>query len=161
MLNPPVTRRSGFSLIELLVVLAVLALLASMGLPLAEITVQRDKEHELQQALWEIRDAIDAYKLAKERGALQDGRSSAYPPSLEVLTHTFKDARDGQSGRVMRFLRRVPRDPFADTALAAEETWGLRCFQSELNDPRPGEDVYDVYSRSDRKALNGTQLRSW
>jgi general secretion pathway protein G len=157
---------SGYTLVELLIVLGVLGLLASMAMPLAEVTAQRSKERELQRALWEIRDAIDAYRRAREQGAILvagGGRWGAalYPPSLESLTQAWPDARAERQGEVLRFLRRVPRDPFADAALPAERTWALRSYASDPDRPQPGSEVYDVQSGSDRIGLNGIPLRRW
>ena len=152
----------GYTLVELLVVLAVLGLLAAMAMPLAEMTVQREKERELKRALWEIRDAIDAYQRARAAGAIvgEPGRSP-YPPDLLTLTHPLPDARAERRGEVLRFLRRVPRDPFADPALLPEASWGLRSYLSDAGHPQPGGDVYDVYSRSARAGLNGVPLKDW
>lgn len=167
-------RRSGYSLIELLVVLAMLALLAGMAMPLAEINAQRSRERELKRALWEIRDAIDAWRQAKLEGAFNrpsgDQRGGAigsspfappYPPDLLSLTQAHADQRPTRSGQVLRFLRRVPRDPFADPALPPEQTWGLRSYASEADSPRAGAEVYDVYTRSSGMGLNGVPLRQW
>lgn len=155
-------RRCGYTLIELLVVLAVLSVLASMAMPLAEMTVQRQKERELKRALWEIRDAIDDWRRAREQGAIPGpAGTSLYPPDLLTLTLPQPDARPGQGGVALRFLRRVPRDPFTDPALPAERSWGLRSFLSEAENPQPGLDVFDVYTRSEGVGLNGVPLRQW
>jgi general secretion pathway protein G len=156
------SRALGYTLVELLVVLAVLGILASMAMPLAEVTVQREKERELKRALWEIRDAIDDWRRAREQGAIAGAIGSpVYPPNLLALTMPQADARASQTGNALRFLRRVPRDPFADPALPPERTWGLRSYLSEADNPQPGLDVFDVYSRSDGVGLNGVPLRQW
>lgn len=155
-------RRHGYTLIELLVVMAVLATLAAMAMPMAEVVAQREREQELKRALWEIRDAIDVYRKARESGALSaESGTSPYPPSLEALTQLGFDARVDTKGQPLRFLRRIPRDPFADPTLSASQTWAQRSFLSDADKPKPGADVYDVYSRSERKALNGTALKDW
>lgn len=152
----------GFTVIELLVVLGVLGVLAAMVLPMAQMQAQRDKEQELRRALWEIRDAIDAYKRAVDAGAQpRAAQASGYPPSLEALVTGIEDQRPGSNGRRLHFLRRVPRDPFADLSLPAGRTWGLRSYQSPADKPRPGDDVYDVYSQSAMTGLNGLPLREW
>ncbi|MED5621554.1 type II secretion system protein [Ideonella sp. BN130291] len=153
-------RGRGYTLIELLVVLGVLGLLATMVMPLAEVTLQREKERELKRSLWEIRDAIDAYKRAVDSGNIAKGMAdSGYPASLQTLVDGVPDAR-AAGGRLV-FLRRVPRDPFADGALPAERTWRLRSYASEADNPRPGADVFDVSSSSDGVGLNGVPMRQW
>jgi general secretion pathway protein G len=157
---------NGYTLVELLIVLGVLGLLASMAMPLAEVTVQRAKERELQRALWEIRDAIDAYRRAREQGAILVAGANSwgaglYPPSLASLTQAWPDARADRRGEPLRFLRRVPRDPFADASVPAERSWALRSYTSDAERPQPGSEVYDVQSASDRVGLNGIPLKRW
>lgn len=154
--TPPV-RAGGFSLIELLVVMTILGVLAAAVLPLAEMGVQRERERELKRSLWEIRDAIDAYKRAADVAGSSPG-DTHYPPSLDALTSGLPDVK---TGRTLYFLRRIPRDPFAPADVPAAKTWGLRSYQSSADKPEPGADVYDVYSRSDRVGLNGVPLKEW
>ena len=159
--SPPHARR-GFSLVELLCVVTIMAVLASIGLPLAELSQQRGKEEELRRSLREIRSALDAYKRLVDEGHLPrsiDG--SGYPPRLESLTEAMVDAKSPQ-GRKLYLLRRLPRDPFAPRDIAApSDTWGLRSYASPPDDPRPGKDVFDVYSRSAGVGLDGVAYRNW
>ncbi|WP_137823243.1 type II secretion system protein [Pseudomonas sp. D(2018)] len=154
-------RQAAFSLIELVIAMAILGLLASMAAPLAETVIRRGKEQDLKIALYEIRDAIDAYKLAADAGHIEKSASSSgYPPSLQVLVDGVRDLRSIKGERIY-FLRRIPRDPFADARLEPEESWGLRAYSSPADDPRPGTDVFDVYSQADGRGLNGTPYREW
>jgi len=152
----------GFTLIELIVTVVIVALLASAAAPLMELTVKRNHEQELRSALREIRTAIDAYKLATDQGrvrktALQTG----YPPTLAALVEGVPDARSPDK-RMIYFLRRLPRDPnFADPAASAADTWGKRSYASSPDRPEEGDDVFDVYSFSDHTGLNGRPYRSW
>lgn len=153
----------GYTLIELLAVLTILAVLAAMSMPLVQVRAERAREQELKRSLWEIRDAIDAYHAARLTGAVAatPGSSSSYPPELASLTRLQPDARPDHRGEMLRFLRKVPKDPFADPTLPAEQSWGVRSFESEADHPLPGADVYDVYSRSPAVALNGVPLAQW
>lgn len=155
-------RAKGYTLIELLVVLAVLGLLAGLAMPLSQAVQQRERERELKRALWEIRDALDAWRRAREAGAIAGSPTAPpYPRTLAALTEVWPDQRPDRRGSVLRFLRRVPRDPFADPALPAEMTWGLRSYQSDADRPQRGDEVFDVYSRSDRIGSNGLPLAQW
>ncbi len=154
-------RQAAFSLIELVIAMAILGLLASMAAPLAETVIRRGKEQELKTALHQIRDAIDAYKLAADAGHIEKSvASSGYPPSLQVLVDGVRDLRSVKGERLF-FLRRIPRDPFADARLEPAENWGLRAYSSPADDPRPGVDVFDVYSLARGDGLNGTPYREW
>lgn len=152
----------GFTLIEVLVTAAIVALLASMALPLSELTVQRGKEVELRRALREIRDALDAYKRASDEGRIaRSPDQSGYPPALYALVEGVPEAKSATGARLI-FLRRVPRDPFFDDpTLPPERSWGLRSYESPPADPKPGRDVFDVVSLSERKGLNGIPYREW
>ena len=145
----------GCTFIELMITVAIVALLASIALPLAEVTVQRNKEKDFRHALREIRGAIDAYKRAADEGAIErKADASGYPETLALLVEGVADKRK-TDGSKLYFLRRVPADP-----IGAEE-WGLRSYASPASEPQPGKDVFDVYSRSQEKGLNGVAYREW
>ena len=153
----------GFTIIELVVTIAIIALLATGVIPSAQLIYQREREAELRNALRTIRNAIDAYKLASDTGSIKkELDKSGYPPDLQVLVDGVDDARSAKDGVKIYFLRRVPRDPFwSDPQAAAADTWGLRSYASAPDDPQPGDDVFDVYSRSSRTGLNGIPYHDW
>lgn len=155
-------RAGGFTLIELIITLALLALLATLTIPLAQLATQRTREQELHAALREIRGAIDAYQRASAEGRIaRPIGSNGYPPTLDTLVDGVEDQRDPRRSKIY-FLRRIPRDPFnPDTQSAASETWAKRCYRSDANDPQEGDDVYDVYSRSVEVGLNGIPYQQW
>jgi general secretion pathway protein G len=161
MRHSAVTRHTGFSLIELLVTLAILAVLATVAIPVAETAVQRNRERELREALRSIRQAIDAYKDAVDDGLIvRNADQSGYPPSLKVLVDGVPNAKS-PTRRTLYFLRRIPRDPFSEADIPAESTWGIRSYASPADAPASGADVYDIYSRSNRTGLNNIPYRLW
>lgn len=159
------TRRitAGFTLIELVVTVAIVGLLASVALPMTELAVQRDKEQELRLALRQIRSALDAYKQAvDERRVKSSLLQSGYPPTLRVLVDGVPDETDPDGKKMIYFLRRIPRDPmFDDPAKPDDETWGKRSYASSADSPEEGDDVFDVYSMSPGVGMNGISYKNW
>lgn len=153
---------SGFTLIELLATVAIVALLASMAAPLAEVVVKRNKEQELRSALRQIREGIDAYKHAVDEGRITKSvDESGYPKRLDVLVEGVEDSRDPQKRKIY-FLRRIPRNPFfGDLSVPASETWGKRSYASSPDNPKEGDDVFDVYPLADGVGLNNVPYREW
>lgn len=185
---PKISR--GFTLVELMVVVAIMAVLASSAMPLQELIVKREKEQELRVALRQIRSAIDAYKQAVDDGRIEiKEEESGYPPKLDDLYMGVPDIKDTGTGgstgtaataetttaaigttgtKYIYFLRRLPRDPtFKDLDVAgvettsAADTWGKRSYESTPENPQEGKDVFDVYSLSEAKALNGSLYKDW
>jgi len=150
---PGLARERGLTLVELIVTVAILSILAGAAIPIARFKVQREKERELRRDLWEMRDAIDAYKDAAEKHAFQTKVDSQnYPPDLETLVNGV----DVQSKKV-KFLRRIPVDPMTGTP-----EWGLHSMQDDpTSDSFGGQSVFDVYSKSQGTALDGTKYSTW
>lgn len=154
-MNQSVKRAGGFTLIELLITVTIVALLASVALPLAELASQRSKEQDLRVALRNIREAIDAYKRAADDGIVdRPVDRTGYPPTLASLVEGATDKRKPDAPKLY-FLRRLPRDPMTG------EDWGLRSYASTATEPAAGKDVYDVFSRSEGVGLNGVPYREW
>lgn len=155
-------RIRGFTLIEMLITVAIVAILTSIALPVSELVVQRNREQELQSALRQIRGAIDAYKLAVDEGHIAKiSGESGYPRSLRDLVYGVEKTDDPKKEKIY-FLRRIPRDPFAqDPNVSDDQTWGKRSYESPPDAPQEGSDVYDVYTLADGTGLNGIPYREW
>ena len=143
----------GFTLVELIVATAILVVLTGMAIPMARVTIKRQKERELRHALWDMRDAIDRYKDAANRGAFQvKVGSEGYPPDLDTLVNGVD-----VGGKKLRFLRRIPIDP-----MTGNTDWGFRAMQDDpTSDSWNGENVFDVYTKSQGIALDGTKYKDW
>ena len=171
-------RARGFTLIELVVTLALVGVMAMVAVPLYEVTAVRMKEMELRTALRQIRTALDAYKDASDAGKIsKEAGDSGYPPNLKVLVEGVDVAQTAANAVTssspnssslndaptkMMFLRQVPRDPFTpDPSIPADEQWDTRSYGSPPSDPQPGKDVYDVMSKSTAIGSNGIAYKDW
>jgi general secretion pathway protein G len=143
----------GFTLIELIVATAILLILTGLAIPLVRVTIQRERERELRYDLWMMRDAIDRYKDAADRGAFQiKVGSEGYPPDLETLV-TGVDV----AGKKLKFLRKIPIDP-----MTGQPEWGMRSMQDDAtSDSWGGQNVFDVYSKSQGTALDDSKYKDW
>ncbi|WP_207001683.1 prepilin-type N-terminal cleavage/methylation domain-containing protein [Trinickia mobilis] len=152
----------GFTLVEMLVVLTLLALLASVAMPLNDLVKRRAKETELKQALTSIRGAIDAYRAATADGQIEVAvNKSGYPPDLRVLVEGATDQREAD-GKKIYFLRKLPADPMCDCpGKSAEETWQTRSYASSPDSFSSGDDVYDVRSSNKKEGINGIPYNEW
>ena len=145
-------REAGFTLIELMVATTIMAILVGAALPVAKTVVYRERERELRQDLWLIRDAIDRYKDAADRGAFQiKVGSEGYPPDLDTLVTGVDIA-----GKKLKFLRKIPVDPIT------KQEWGMRSMQDDADSTSwGGQNIFDIYSKSDQVALDGTKYKDW
>lgn len=144
---------SGFTLIELIVATAILVILTGLAVPMARVSIKRERERELRHDLWELRDAIDRYKDAADRGGFQiKVGSEGYPPDLETLVNGVD-----VGGKKLRFLRKIPTDPMTGNA-----EWGLRAMQDDpTSDSWGGQNVFDVFTKSQGTGLDGTPYKEW
>jgi general secretion pathway protein G len=154
------TRESGFTFVELLVVTALVGILAMAIMPLAKVAMQRQREIELRRTLRELRTAIDHYKDAADQGKIPAtsirAGSEGYPPDLETLVVGVRSG-EGATEKRLKFLRRIPVDP-----ITRSKEWGLRAYEDRPDSKSwGGQDVYDVYSKSDGVALDGTKYSDW
>jgi general secretion pathway protein G len=152
----------GFTLIELVITVAIVALLATAVLPVNELVVQRTQEQDLRRSLRQIREAIDAYKQASDEGRIKKSvGDSGYPKTLDELVNGVDDQKNPNKAKIY-FLRRIPRDPFStDPTLSAAATWGKRSYASPPDDPKEGDDVFDVFSLATGRGINGQPYRDW
>ena len=168
----------GFTLVEMVVVVAIVGILAAAAQPLLALSARRQQELALRQNLRALRNAIDAHKAAVSEGRITvPPGASGYPPSLDVLVEGVAASASGAgSGAAsvatsvaasvaptskLYFLRRMPRNPLADAALPAAQTWALRAYESPPDAPRAGRDVFDVYVDTDQRGLDGSAVREW
>lgn len=156
---------SGFTLIELVITVLIVAILGGVAMPVIQLNVKRAKETELRRHLWQLRDAIDAYKKAADEGMIETKiDQTGYPPSLTVLVDGVENLKD-PDGRKIKFLRKIPIDPMLTVEQIdmndVSSLWGLRSYMSASDDPQPGEDVYDVYSLSSGVGINGVPYAKW
>ncbi len=156
---------TGFTLIELVVTVAIVAVLASVVTPMLQMTYQRSKEVELRANLRQIREAIDAYKKAADEGRIKKNiDETGYPPNLEILVEGVVDEKDVNKNK-LKFLRRIPTDPTLPKDKVDIEdpnrNWGVRSYESDAENPQAGDDVYDIYSLSEQQGINGVPYDKW
>jgi general secretion pathway protein G len=153
----------GFTLVEVVMTVAIVGILASAAMPLASLVSQRNKEQELRHSLLQVREAIDRYRKDFDSGKITKGMTdSGFPKSLRDLTEGVNDQTSADKKKRLVYLRRVPRDPLhGDPSVKPEETWGLRSYDSPPDEPRSGNDVFDIYSLDKGVGLNGIPYSKW
>lgn len=161
-MNERIRAERGFTLVEMVITVAIVGVLASAAMPLASLVSQRSKEQELRQSLLQVREAIDRYRKDFDSGKITKGMTdSGFPKSLKDLTEGVVDQTSQKKKRII-YLRRVPRDPLhGDPSVKPEETWGLRSYDSPPDEPRSGNDVFDIYSLDKGVGLNGIPYSKW
>jgi general secretion pathway protein G len=156
-------RPRGFTLIEMLVTVTIVALLSTVAFPMLELAERRSNERELREALRQIRTALDNYKQAVDEGhIMEEIKGTGYPPNLDILVNGVVDAKSPNRDQKIYFLRKIPRDPLGQIASSGSTPeWGLRSYASSPADPQPGADVFDVHSLSPAIGLNGIAYKDW
>lgn len=158
-------KSKGFTLIELIVTVTIVAILGGVALAMLKMTLQRNKENELRANLRQIREEIDAYKKASDEGRIEKSiEENDYPPNLEILVEGVVDKKDLEKSK-LKFLRTIPLDPMSPIIAAnmnqLPNNWGLRSYDSEVGNPVRGEDVFDVFSQSQQLGINGVPYVQW
>src|SRR5438552_4818654 len=151
--NRTMRTNRGFTLVELIIATAILLILSGMAVPMARVTIKRERELELRRDLWMMRDAIDRYKDAADRAAFRiKADSLGYPPDLDTLVNG-----EDVNGKKLKFLRRIPIDP-----MTGNTEWGIRSMQDDPDsDSWSGDNLFDVYTKSQGTALDGTKYKDW
>jgi general secretion pathway protein G len=155
-------RPRGFTLIEMLVTVTIVALMSTIAFPMLELAERRSNERELRESLRQVRTALDNYKQAVDEGRIvEETKGTGYPPSLDILVAGVADAKSPSKDKKIYFLRRIPRDPLNQAIEGGAPVWGLRSYASPATDPQPGADIFDVFSLAPGIGLNGIAYKEW